>query len=425
MENIDFDKYIRSFTQQELKVPKELDWENMNIPLPKDEKKKRPIIFFWWGLATVFFIGSAIVYLFFQQKVINPIQTNSTVINETLNDKTLSNKIQEKAQSKEVNNNNVTTISLSNIEQKETSNSILNYDSQHSPINQKTSQGEIAKIVGATDQIKLSSNKKNTKYQSPLLHSNERKLFDVKSIAIPLHYIVVPEFEIMELVGSPTIIHKDEKKTKNKNSVLLSFGLNTTNSTYSSSLQANVLEVAESSEWSNSAQIIFQRQLSNGFFTSFGLGYHKLHSTFSFSEDLGVTLDNLQKIQQTKHVFHNNYFQFFELKMGLGKTIYFGKKKKMGSQIALHLNPSFKLNSEGRTLDDNESIIDIEEYDSEQNWFWTTSGDLKLFYQYKSNKIFTSVGINQSISKLKVINNSELKNQQRMIIFNLGLMKDF
>ncbi|MEM6966720.1 MAG: hypothetical protein AAF573_18290 [Bacteroidota bacterium] len=146
---------------------------------------------------------------------------------------------------------------------------------------------------------------------------------------------------------------------------------------------------------------------------------------FTFREDLGSTVNSIQqqRISETRNVFYNNFFDLIELKIGGGKHFYFGKN--WGSQVALHFNPSYKINSSGRTLNDEESIVIIEEFDAKQKLFLNASADLKIFYTIKKNSIFLGAGYARSLNDIKFLENSDLKFRPTVLNFNLGISRRF
>ena len=87
--------------------------------------------------------------------------------------------------------------------------------------------------------------------------------------------------------------------------------------------------------------------MKKNIFLESGLSFQKLHATFDHNLPLGTFIDtmNHQKIYRTRHVFHNNYFSYLELNVGIGKTFLF--EKNWGSEIVFRFNPSIKLKNEG------------------------------------------------------------------------------
>ena len=89
------------------------------------------------------------------------------------------------------------------------------------------------------------------------------------------------------------------------------------------------------------------------------------------------------------------------------------------------LQTSFKIKSTGRTLDDNESIIDIEDFATKPKVFVSAGAEVRLFYKINSNRVFTSFGYKQALSKIKLLNNSSLSFQPQVLSVTLGVSRDF
>lgn len=426
MENSDFDKFIQSNTQKELNVPDGLDWENMNIPLPEKKRKKRFFFLILWGMLGLVAISGVWAYFYI---------TESTTIHTTTSSKKASiNKEQTILNTKEDikqqtilkqtdnttnNNNNITKLKPSAFNIKNNDN-LPPSDFNLKPIEnssivlKKSNEGQSTLgtstiKVEATSQPDIKIPSKPT-----VLISNIRTLkIQLGSSVEPLLNIDLPIYYPLK-----TPPHK-------KKMLLLSFGLNSTQSNYKDGLQTEALTNAEEAAWGTSFQVLFQYEFKKELFSSFGLGYHRLHNTFTFREDLGSIINSIQqqKIYQTRYVFYNNFFDFVELKIGGGKNFSFGNN--WGSQIAIHINPSYKVNSTGRTLNDGESIITIEDFDAQQKLFWNASADWKLFYKIKGNNIFVGASYARSLNSIKFLENSDLKFAPQILNLNLGVSRRF
>lgn len=206
---------------------------------------------------------------------------------------------------------------------------------------------------------------------------------------------------------------------------MLAFGANRTSANYSSGNQLAAVKTANGMAIGKIAQIGLQLPLKKNYFLSTGLTYQKLHTTFAYSEDLGY-VDNvaaLHRIYRTKHIYHNNFFEFAELNIGAGKKLYFGEN--WGSQITVLINPSYKLKSTGRTLDENSAVVYIEDFDAGQKWFLNAGIGVDLFFDTRFGGLVLGAGLNQSLSKIKLLNDSDLKMQPRSVQFRMGVTRDF
>ena len=63
MEPSQFDDFIKSNTQDELPVPAELSWENMNFTLPRAKRKRRILPWMLFFLIGAVGMGSGLWYV--------------------------------------------------------------------------------------------------------------------------------------------------------------------------------------------------------------------------------------------------------------------------------------------------------------------------------------------------------------------------
>lgn len=430
MESADFDKFIQSNTQESLEVPDGLDWDNMNIPLPPKKKNRK---FFFFFLITGLLLVSYGSFLYLKTDR-SPVAEENNNLNSNKNIKSNSSFTFE--------NNDNSKISKNQND--------LEYLS--------TSKNEIEKtqpdVFSATNTKNINQTKLTTKALTPILIdslNNQSLPGDESSLDIiiknstppnkrePLPLVAIqgvqsPLFSVdseRKKINSIFYFEPSDDSTDTVNnppkgfSILLSFGRNAFNNNYGVGPQVDKLNIATSKELGNSYQLGFEYTLKKEFFTSLGVSLHSLHHTFSFREepivitDFGVN----QRITRTKRVFHNNYFHFLELNLGAGKSFSWGKN--WGTQIAIHLNPSLRWKTIGRTLNENNTIVDIEQFEVDQKFFLGVSGEARVFYQLKRNKIFTSIRYNQVLSNLNLINTSTLEFQPQMLNANIGISRSF
>ena len=433
MENSEFDKFIKSNTHQELDVPEGLDWENMNIPLPPPEKKNRKIIFMlWFGL--LFFAAGSMIYFYAKNANQNEAialdkseKTSSILETETIEKivaQDFSNKLTPAISGDSVQITNTAQIPFSQKKDNQkglnqltnsTTNTLIIKDS----VKVKTFVSNILNQANLTE-VPLAAISKN--------EINQLNIASIQSINALLQFSFEKKRELnipTYFVASEKTPNPKKKKKKNGLSVTFSFGLNTFNQNYQAGPQAELLKSAEESAIGNSYNLGLEYHIKKGFFTSVGVSYQRLHRTFTFSEELETEINYpaFQKTYRTKRVFYNNYFDFIELNIGGEKSFSFGKN--WGSQLALNINPSFKIKSTGRTLDDNESIIDIEDFATKPKVFVSAGAEVRLFYKINSNRVFTSFGYKQALSKIKLLNNSSLSFQPQVLSVTLGVSRDF
>ena len=418
MENAEFDKFIRSNAQKNLEVPKELDWDNMNIPLPKKKKKSR--FFFLW-IVLSFLVLISFVLIYFNAIEEKTSRTDNNSISSGLG---LMNPVETTAKKdsldirvpSSVNNENVKA-NLDAYSQRNTNQLI----SQKLRPFKTISNLAIANLLNL-ENLTLSDSVEASTFSSLKTHE---KIDLIPSIPT-LTYSVSPSIKNTELESLSIIspVHKEIKTGYDKRSTLsLSIGSNTFTNSYNSGFQIQELESAEAKAFGLSYNLGFEYLIKKGFFASVGVSYQRLHNTFTFSEELEVEENSLQRIYRTKYVYYNNYFDIMSLNIGVGKSILFGKK--WGSKMILNIQPSYTLNVEGRSLNDQISIIDVKEDPAQQKLFLAIGAELRLFYKLKSNEVFVSYGYQQAITDSKLIKNSSLKYKPQISSINVGMSRSF
>ena len=418
MENSEFDKYIKSHTQKELEVPEGLSWEEMNIPLPEQKKKRRGFFWIWFVLLGVVLGGGVVMFLqpsidaskgIVMEEVIAPITKPET---KPILEKSLSNTVQK---DDSVTKESTSTIINKDITVTNTRPSISENTQPLNSFNSLVSSNEITISKSASTPVKSNSiSQPSSKEITKAIFSIENidgvnAVLSTKERALPqLHLVDIP---------SP------DKKMKA--SFFINFGVNQSWSNYNQGNQLAALTAAEDLAFGNSFQLGVKFPLKNKFFVTTGLTYQKLHTTFSYKEDLGseVSLALNQRITRLKNIYHNNYFEFVELNLGVGKEFYFGKN--WGSQLALSFNPSYQLKATGRTLNEDLSIFEMENHKTVDRLLWSAGGGLDLFFNLKSNRILAGVDLKRSLSKIQLLDNSDLQLQPQVLTFKLGLERVF
>ncbi|MFK8009542.1 MAG: hypothetical protein AB8H03_24485 [Saprospiraceae bacterium] len=425
MENADFDKFIKSNARKSLDVPEGLDWDNMNIPLPPKKKNRKFFFLLWFGL--FFLIGGAFIYLNIATTTANEEIENITQLkNEKIN-----SKIEFEASEKVEIPQPPSSSSIEIIDSKNITNTLPIISSSKTIIEEdsKIASDLIIKSLSLID----STSEKTLEIESvlaiqtnkPFASLDQKSQINLVGIQSINSLIEIP-IELKKELSLPTYFELPLKTLDdNKLSLSLSFGVNTFLSNYRSGSQIDLLKTADNQAIGTSYNLGLQYQLKKGFFTTIGVSYQNLHHTFSYREELDPILDftQFQQINRTKKVFYNNYSQIVELNIGGGKSFFFGKN--WGSQIALNINPALKIKSTGRTLNDDKSIIDIEDFAVDQKLFISAGAEVRLFYKIKNNHIFTSLGYKHALSNLKLLNNSTLTLQPQILNINLGISRNF
>ncbi len=425
MENADFDKFIKSNSRKNLDVPEGLDWDNMNIPLPPKKKNRKFFFLLWFGL--FFLASSTFIYLNVAKTTTNEKIKNITQLeNGKANSKMEFETIEKVKISQSPFNSTFETIDNKNITNTRpsisSSNNIIEVDL-------KPSSDLIFKsfsLIDSTSEKALDIESLLPMQTNELPTSQDQKV-QINLVGIQSVYALIEiPFEKKKELNLPIFFKLPMDNPKDKKlSLSLSFGANTFLSNYRSGEQVDLLRAAEDQAIGTTYNLGLQYQLKKGFFTTIGISFQNLHHTFSYREILDPIIDftQFQQIKRTKKVFYNNYSQLVELNIGGGKS--FTLAKNWGSQIALNINPSFRIKSSGRTLNDDKSIIDIEYFAADRQLFISAGAEVRLFYKIKSNQIFTSFGYKHAFSNLKLLNNSTLTLQPQIININFGVSRKF
>ena len=426
MENSEFDKYIKTHTEKELEVPVGLSWEEMDIPLPEQKKKRRGFFWIWFLFLGALLGGGAVMLL---QPSID--ESKDIVMEEVVatNRKPETKPILEKSSSNtgqkddSVTKESTSTIINKDITVTNTRPSISKNTQPINSFNSLVSSNEIT--ISNSGSIPENSLNSVSKKYNPITPSSSkeiiRTIFSVENIdgvnlGLSTKERALPQLHLVD-------IPPPDKKINA--SFFINFGVNQSWSNYNQGNQLATLTAAEDLAFGNSFQLGVKFPLKNKFFVTTGLTYQKLHTTFSYKEDLGteVSLALNQRITRVKNIYHNNYFEFIELNLGVGKEFYFGKN--WGSQLSLSFNPSYQLKATGRTLNEDLSVFEMENHKTVDRLLWAAGGGLDLFFNLKSNRILAGVDLKRSLSKIQLLDNSDLQLQPQVLTFKLGLERKF
>jgi hypothetical protein len=213
-----------------------------------------------------------------------------------------------------------------------------------------------------------------------------------------------------------------------KNSKLdlqVAFGWTIHQNNYNSSLQSERLKMAEEIAVGHSANFSLNHKLSAKSFLRVGLTYQKLHNTFTNREYLGVFVNQatFAEVERTRYIFHNNYFENLSLNIGVGKS--FSIIRNLELETVFQISPSLRLKEEGRVFNDELAIVFIEENAPSKSIYWNLGADLNMVYQLNRSKLFAGLIFSQSLSRLKIIEGSDLTRQPRILTLNLGIRRSF
>lgn len=208
-------------------------------------------------------------------------------------------------------------------------------------------------------------------------------------------------------------------------SLFVNFGVNQSYNTYSQSVQSEALQEAEEVAEGSSFQIGIMFPIKQRFFLFSGLTYQKLHTIFTYSENLGTELDLAQgrRVTKIKHICYNNDAEFLDFNVGIGKDINFGQK--WGSQFTMFFSPSYQLRHTGRTLNQDFSVFEMNNYAIPNRLSWNASASTGLFLKVKNHRLVGSINWQMGLSKMKLLENSDLRVQQDVLSFRLGIERQF
>ena len=111
------------------------------------------------------------------------------------------------------------------------------------------------------------------------------------------------------------------------------------------------------------------------------------------------------------------------MNLGAGKNFNFGKN--WGIQLSAHINPSVLFSAKGRTLNVAESIVDLERSSTSYNLFLSADAGVDFFFKVGKSRILAGADFKQSLSKIFLLENSDLQLQPQIISFKLGVERKF
>ncbi|MBX2929940.1 MAG: hypothetical protein KF852_19050 [Saprospiraceae bacterium] len=458
MEPSQFDDFIKSNTQDELPVPTELSWENMNFTLPPAKRKRRILPWMLFFLIGAVGMGSGLWYVYQHDNTQSqPVPENDPIGIQSQNSKISPPKEDASVDMTHPQDAGENTITGNNAENQKTfkPERLAKADMAHpqdagentipgnNAISQKTFKTErLAKTdVEEGKPLSLSQAPKSNDIESAkaetlsltdpsLLDSTQETSPVRRDLPAPCAFLnVLPVGPVRSTssenrltVSSHAHADPDTKHAAKSMALLVSIGTNKAQMNHSSAS----LNDAETPAWGNSYQILLEKELKNNWLFSIGLGYRRLHSTFYFEKDLGtyVNFSQRQVIRQTRRVFHNNYVDMASLNVGVGKQFIISPRWQ--SQFLMYLSPSYRFRYTGRAIDDSESIIALGPNTVAQNK-WLLNADAALRFSYSLNKTDLIVGVylSQSLAKSDLFSgsNNTTTVQPRVFGLNLGIKR--
>jgi len=364
-----------------------------------------------------------------KETAIQPIQNNNVTHSIDKNTDTQKTTALEETAIQPIENNVSHSIDKNKVAQ-ETTSIIAQKNNVDQQIHKNTIKGETTKrsLQTADEPVIKNSQPIIEKTNTPVnvvVESIEKSKFTQ-----PLETIVASSITNLTLlpngISAPLQTTKLPVKKHSKYGLTLSAGYNRMIGNLIDDIQMDSLSTNESSEWGNSYNLSFEHLLKKNYFVSLGISYNSLHTSFTYRKNLGVYNDftTQNKVRKTRYVYHNNYFKFIQFRAGAGKQFEFNKH--WSSQVLAHISPTLKTCHSGRALDENQTIVSIEDMGTEKDWFLSASIDWRLSYQINKLNIFAGTGFNQNLSKGKFLEeNIHSSLYKQSVSLYLGLKRDF
>lgn len=446
-----FDKYIKKHTEADLDLPSELNWDNMNIPLPVEKKKKRRFLWlFLLGLGVV--LGFGANHLLTNNPTIEPSTSKSDIVLTHENDK-----IAQVPSAKTVQTNNHTptspsankeintreekrtrtkqnTASNTEITSKSNSQNIADIAStlpSNNNVNNNTTEKTAVLVTNTIPPINNSEDKHtiNEDNQTYTRSSNEttkngiaQKHLDKVSAIRPIGLSTLIQNAPLDL---PTVDRLQIEKNARKKtmSFFTSYEYSYANTEYYDSPQSEALNQAVSPAYGHSINMGLRLPMSKSSFFSTEVTYQDLKSQFMYTENLGTKVDqaNFQKITTLRHVCHTNSIQSLGVRLGIGKK--FMLSNRWGIELTGALSSNYRIAGNGRTLDDNSSIISIEDHQFADKFQFNAHLNTGIFLELKKVKIVGILGWQRSLNKTLLIENLSIKQSSNALNFGIGIEK--
>lgn len=414
MKSPNFDEKVKSLFEDDLELPPELVWEEMDFSAAFDkQKRKKRFIFFWFGVF-VFLVAS----MFFFQNQFTPSHEITT-------------ENHKKNLSPEINNHN--SISLNNSKKpipKNNSLSFNNVSSQKIISNRKvppTLQNNSLKSPTLSPSIPSSIDKKDKSIENLFNPINSAELIKNNTFTIknnktfsktkrPSKLISLKKYLTDQQLDSINISPAFQIKTINpKFSITFFGGVNQFSNKFSGLGDfTEKLEKSESSKIGFYGKLLFRKRITPYFRMGSGIQMEVFHTFFEASDILPTKIQNtftqVVITDQTRFVKHNNYYQSLSIPLTLELII--NSKNKWNFGLGIEANLGIWSKATGRSFNDLGEIV----YFSEANLFQST------------NNFNLAIGGNSSIeynlsSKASLIFNlgytRQLKNmsgQDRMVV---------
>lgn len=440
-----FDKFIRKHSEKELELPTELNWDKMNIPLPNKENKKRKI--FWYSLIPLCLSLCIGCSYFYFNKTQN--QSNSSTLAENMIE--VFESTLNTPQNQSIKESKKIESPLSENESIQIANELTSKNSKVKTISGLTTtmanntlnsfpltKSKTPRTTIQTDTLELGISKLQNVSVLPAeleakstfnLNSNSTQERDPVEL-YQMQSLSRIENSIAYIAPYPPI-HFDEKfllsnsKESEKLSLYFSLGHLKTHNHYSNGPQAEILNSAESAGHGISASLGSRLLLNNTFFLMSEFSYQKQRHFFMHTEVVSKNFDAIlyRQVTTLRHVCHNNTLETLGLKVGIGKHFIFNEN--WGSTVSLAISSDYQLRADGRTLNDEVSIIELNNHKFPQKFIYNGHMSAGLFYNLKGIRLSGNIGWQQGLNSAVTSTQSNLEYSPRGLNVSLGVEKRF
>lgn len=447
MNDSDFDKFIRESAKTDLDVPDGLNWEQMNIPLPEKKKKRRPFFLLFIGFGVL--ICSVLFGIYFSQskdaisKKIEPIapstlsnKNNTTPTSDqlTIQEATANESINEVRNSsleKQINKPKINEKNVVNSDIKRKASNPLqtnkykantlqtsSIDKDATLKNESLKPTDIGMPGTQTESIKMPA------FDKPKNEALSEIFAQINTLNIkPFSDNVEPFVAKLPPLTDNNLLNNDKEKNK-LFSVSLSYGVNQSDLMFDNAENdISALKAASQKSFGDQISVDLKYSFFKQNFITAGVRYQKLFSEFMANEDLGAGFNSAtnQIVYKNRRVFHNNNFQYIALNAGIGTKLYISKN--FGSELSLNFSPNYRIKSSGRLLDEELSIITIEEQQADAKLFFNAGASANLFVKMKNNYFFIGCSFDRTLTDTKVLTNSQLTIKPQILSLNIGLSR--
>ena len=471
MDNKDFDKYVREKMDKELSSPEFLNWDKMDIEIPRKKKRRFwiiPLVFM--GVAIAFFLVRYVQNQVQGTDSITSSQAPATPINDTSYENvttsisSLSDKSENKKEFLAYNILNADAPSAGGQDY----NGPLPTKKRDQP--KRKNRSQVSDVSSAKESLDLRSDKENSEVRSykessglrldkertNLGSSNDKSKGDADKESSEVRSDqekpsskarLLPALLLKEINQPITIQHSKagilndsiwveeplqsknnvEKRWNFKNELQFTFGWNVTQPQLASNSEDTyfkTLASATGESYDNSVSILWNRKLTKSLRLKLGSTWLRLNQTFDYEKDLGFTDDfsTLTRTYSKRVVHHNNQIDILELNIGLAYS------QRISTQSSLrvfgHFNSGMEIMNRGKTIDGDNEIVSYDRASNNKLAFSLSLGvDYKL--ELKHFNIIAGVSARKLLQNTRVVNPDQISNRPLVGVLQVGISKPF